>query len=115
MVGARRLTELGYGELAGPVASHPVSCLLDPRRFPRGWEAILVAVADRRVDQRFVSIDERIDGMAERHPQYRDQLEAARAPAHDLEARLAVAAGIDDDELGRRLRTAWQRGEEDVA
>ena len=115
VVGARRLTELGYAELAGSVASHPVSCLLDPLRFPRGWEAILVAIADRRVDQRFVSIDERIDGMAERHPQYRDQLQAARAPAHALEASLAVAAGLDYEELGQRLRAAWQRGEEDVA
>src|SRR5438445_2053165 len=108
VVGARRLTELGYGELAGPVASHPVSCLLDPVRFPRGWEAILVAVADRRVDQRFVTIDQRIDGMAERYPRYRDQLEAARAPAHALEASLALAAGLDGEELAERLRAAWQ-------
>jgi putative nucleotidyltransferase with HDIG domain len=112
VVGARRLTELGYAELAGPVASHPVSCLLDAQRFPRGWPAILVAVADRRVDQRFVTIDERIDGMAQRYPQYREQLEAARGPAHALEASLAAAAGLSDEELAEKLRAAWEQQEE---
>jgi hypothetical protein len=106
------LTELGYAELAGPVASHPVSCLLDAQRFPRGWPAILVAVADRRVDQRFVTIDERIDGMAQRYPQYREQLEAARGPAHALEASLAAAAGLSDEELAEKLRAAWDHREE---
>jgi hypothetical protein len=113
VVGARRLTELGYGELAGPVASHPVSCLLDPQRFPHGWPAILVAIADRRVDERFVTIDQRIDGMAGRYPHYRDQLEATRGPAHALEASLAAAAGLSEEELADRLRAAWQDGEED--
>jgi putative nucleotidyltransferase with HDIG domain len=112
VVGARRLTELGYAELAGPVASHPVSCLLDPARFPQGWEAILVAIADRRVDQRFVTIDERIDGMARRYAQYREQLEATRGPAHALEASLAAAAGLSDEELAERLRAAWEQQEE---
>jgi len=113
VVGARRLTELGYGELAGPVASHPVSCLLDPLRFPQGWEAILVAIADRRVDQEFVTIDERIDGMSRRYPQYGDQLEATRGPAHAMEATLAAATRLSDEALADRLRAAWQRREEE--
>ena len=112
-MGARRLTELGYGELAGPVASHPVSCLLDPLRFPQGWEAILVAIADRRVDQEFVTIDERIDGMSRRYPQYGDQLEATRGPAHAMEATLAAATRLSDEALADRLRAAWQRREEE--
>jgi hypothetical protein len=95
------------------VASHPVSCLIDQERFPRGWAAVLVAIADRRVDQRFVTIDERIDGMASRYPQYREQLEACRAPAHALEASLADAAGMSAEQLGDALRAAWERGEED--
>jgi hypothetical protein len=106
------LTELGYGELAGPVASHPVSCLLDAQRFPRGWPPILVAIADRRVDQRFVTIDERIDDMGRRYPQYREQLDAARGPAHALEASLAAAAGLSDEELAEKLRAAWEQQEE---
>jgi hypothetical protein len=94
------------------VASHPVSCLIDPERFPRGWSAVLVAIADRRVDQTFVTIDERIDGMAGRYPQYREQLEACRAPAHALEASLAKALGMSTDHLGDALREAWKAGEE---
>ena len=112
LVGARRLTELGYGELAGPVASHPVSCLLDPERFPSGWPAVLVAIADRHVGQRFVSVDERIDGMARRYPQYREQLEACRAPAHALEASLADALGMSGEQLVSALRDAWEHGDE---
>jgi hypothetical protein len=104
--------ELGYAELAGPVASHPVSCLLDARRFPRGWPAILVAIADRRVDQRFVTIDQRIAGIARRYPRYREHLEAARGPAHALEASLATAAGLSDEELAQKLRAAWEQREE---
>jgi len=114
VVGARQLTELGYGELAGPVASHPVSCLLDPLRFPQGWEAILVAIADRRVDQEFVTIDQRIDGMARRYPQYGDQLQSVRGAAHAMEASLASATGLSDEALADRLRAAWQRPEEEA-
>ena len=110
MVGARWLTELGYPELGAAVASHPVSCLLDPERAPRDWASKLVAIADRRFDQRFVSVDQRIDGMAERYPEYRIELDAARAPAHALEAELARALGLSLTELDGALRAAGNRG-----
>src|SRR5688500_3193165 len=42
-VAADQLTEMGFAELAAPVASHPVTCLLDDRCFPRGWPSVLVA------------------------------------------------------------------------
>ena len=54
---------MGFEELAAPVASHPVTCLLDDRCFPRGWPSVIVAVADRHVAQAFLTIDERIDEM----------------------------------------------------
>jgi putative nucleotidyltransferase with HDIG domain len=79
-LGAQWLAERGYPELAGPIASHPINCLLDPSRVPRGWASVAVAVADRHVAQRFVSIDQRIDDQARRHPDYRAELDAARAP-----------------------------------
>ena len=78
VVGAGWLVERGYAELAEPVASHPIACLLDPARAPRGWPSVIVAVADRHVAQRFLSIDERIDDMAQRYPRYRASLEGAR-------------------------------------
>ena len=107
VVGARRLEAAGYPELAMPVASHPVSCLLDDDRFPRGWPSVVVAVADRHVAQAFMTVDERLDDMIERHPEHRKSIEAARRPAHALEAELAEAAGLAVPELVDRLRTAW--------
>jgi putative nucleotidyltransferase with HDIG domain len=110
VVGARWLTEMGFAELAPPVASHPVSCLLDEARFPRGWPSVIVSVADRHVAQSFLTIDQRIDEMTGRYPQYRSELSAARRPAHALAAELAEAAGIGIDELVAHLRAAWEAG-----
>lgn len=101
---------MGYPELAAPVASHPVTCLLDDRCFPRGWPSVLVSVADRHVAQAFLTIDERIDDMQQRHPEYAEDLDAARRPAHALEVELAEAAGVDVAALVARLRAAWQAG-----
>lgn len=108
VVGAERLTAMGHGELAPAVASHPVTALNDEARFPRGWPSVLVSVADRHVADAFVTTDQRIDDLASRHPQYRASLEAARRPAHALEAEVAGAAGLSVDELDVRLRAAWE-------
>lgn len=110
LVGARWMAERGFPELAEPIASHPIGCLLDPSRTPRGWDSVAVAVADRHVAQEFVSIDERIDGQARRYPDYRADLELARAPAHAMQHDLAAAAGLTVDELEARLRAAWDEG-----
>jgi len=110
IVGARRLEALGYPELAMPVASHPITCLLDDDRFPIGWPSVLVAIADRHVAQEFVTIDERLNDMQRRHPEYAASIEVARRPAHALEAELAEAVGLSVDELVARLRAAWEAG-----
>ncbi len=108
IVGAAELERMGYPELAMPVASHPVNCLLDDDRFPRGWPSVLVAIADRHVAQEFVTIDQRLDGMASRHPEYRASIEAARRPAHALERELAETLGRSTEALVERLRAAWE-------
>lgn len=110
LLAGRWVTERGWPELAGPIASHPIFCLLDPSRAPQGWAARAVAVADRHVAQRFVSIEERIDEQAARYPEFRAELDASRAPAHAMEAELATAAGLSMDELVARLRNAWDAG-----
>jgi putative nucleotidyltransferase with HDIG domain len=110
LVGAAELDRLGYPELGPPVASHPVTCLLDESRFPRGWPSVLVAIADRHVNQSFVTIDERIDDQARRHPEYAASLDAARSPAHALEAELAEVTGLTLPDLVARLRDAWEAG-----
>jgi len=109
------MTERGYPELAELIASHPISCLLDPSRAPRGWAAKAVAVADRHVAQTFLSIDERIDDQARRYPDFRVDLDAARALAHVMEAELAAAAGISVGDLVHRLRIAWEATETSAA
>jgi putative nucleotidyltransferase with HDIG domain len=110
VVGARRLEAAGYEELAMPVASHPISALLDEARHPIGWPSVLVAVADRHVAQEFVTVDERLDDMKQRHPQYAAQIESARRPAHALEEQLAEVTGLTVDALVDRLRAAWEAG-----
>ncbi len=110
IVGARRLEEAGYPELAMPVASHPVSCLLDDDRYPIGWPSVIVAVADRHVGQEFMTVDERLDDMKQRHPEYAAEIESARRPAHALEAQVAEGIGMSVDGLVERLRAAWKAG-----
>jgi hypothetical protein len=68
---------------------------------------VAVAVADRHVAQGFVSIDERIDDLTRRYPDFRTDLEAARRPAQAMQADLAAAAGLSVDELEARLQRAW--------
>jgi putative nucleotidyltransferase with HDIG domain len=108
--GAVLLERLGHPELAMPVACHPVACLLDDDRFPRGWPSVLVAVADRHVAQCFMSIEERLADMAQRHPEHRVSILATRRPAEALELQVAEAAGLEPAELVERLRTAWAAG-----
>ena len=110
IVGARRLEAAGHEELAMPVASHPITALLDVDRFPIGWPSVLVAVADRHVAQAFLTVDERLDDMKLRHPEHAESIDAARRPAHALEAEVADAADLTVDELVIRLRAAWEAG-----
>ncbi|MEP7041071.1 MAG: HDIG domain-containing metalloprotein [Chloroflexota bacterium] len=107
LMAARWMAERGFAELSEPIASHPILCLLDPSRAPRGWASVAVAVADRRVAQGFVSIDQRIDDLERRYPEVRADLEAARAPAHAMQGELATAAGLSSDELEARLAAVW--------
>jgi putative nucleotidyltransferase with HDIG domain len=108
LTGAAMLETMGFGELAPAVAGHPVSALLDDRRFPRGWPSVVVSVADKHVAQNFLTIDERLDDMSERYPQYRAEINAARRPAHALEQELADAIGVPVEDLVDGLRLAWQ-------
>ena len=107
VLAARWLTERGYPELAEPIASHPIGCLSDPARSPRGWASVALAVADRHVAQGFVSIEERIDDQARRYPEFRAALDIARGRAHAMQSDLAAAAGLSVEALEARLRAAW--------
>ena len=110
ILGARWLSDMGYTELAIPVASHPLACLLDEERYPIGWPSVLVSLADKHVAQCFVTIDQRLDDMAQRYPEHRGEIDSARRPAHALEDELAEALGISSVEVVELLRAAWQAG-----
>jgi hypothetical protein len=62
------------------------------------------------VAQDFVTVDERLDDMKLRHPEYAASIETARRPAHALEAQVAEATGLTVDALVERLRAAWEGG-----
>jgi putative nucleotidyltransferase with HDIG domain len=109
-VGARLLREMGFGALAPPIASHTIEAVLDERWFPRGWPSVLLWVADKHVAQSFMTIDERLDDMAQRYPRYRADIEAARPWAHRLEREVAEGTGLAVSDLVERLRSAWEAG-----
>ncbi|MEO5985788.1 MAG: hypothetical protein ABIW50_02875 [Candidatus Limnocylindria bacterium] len=48
--------------------------------------------------------------MKERHPWHAETIDAARRPAHALEAELAEVVGLPVDDLVERLRGAWEAG-----
>lgn len=104
--GARWLDDHGYGELAGPVAAHPITRLTDPQRYRR-WAAFsnsesrVVAYADKRGEQRVGSLAARLDDMEQRHPEHLASLRAARRRAERLEREVCEAAGIDPAEVRR--------------
>jgi hypothetical protein len=102
------LERRGYSELATAAAGHPVTRLLrdDPGGDPNApLEALIVAYADKRVDQRLVPMDRRFDGWQRRYPDAwsRVQIQRVRVRAERLERRVCRAAGIVPAEV-RRLR-----------
>lgn len=111
LVAAQWMVDLGWEELAMPIASHLLAALLDEERYPRGWPSVIVSIADRHVSQEFMAVDERIDDMARRHPEFGEEIERSRPRAHALEAELAEVVGLQMDELVERLRAAWEAGE----
>ena len=109
-VGAEWLARRGYGELAPAVADHPGTTLSMPERRERwlaraGWEARVVAYADRRADLRLVSATARLDDMVRRHPEHRASISRARPHVSALEQEICSAAGIRAGDV-RRLRWA---------
>ena len=103
---------MGFEELTAPVASHPVTCLLDDRCFPRGWPSVIVSVADRHVAQAFMTIDERIDDMKRAPPGVRRPTSTRRGGRPmPWRRELGEAAGLSSPTTwSTRLRAAWQAG-----
>jgi len=113
------LVARGHSELAGPVATHPVTRLRDGDWFER-WlvdarpEDRIVAYADKRAGQRLGPLDARFAQWRRRHPPTDDgrggwneaQLEAIRDRAGRLEAIVCAAAGVAPRDVRRLHWTA---------
>jgi HD superfamily phosphodiesterase len=101
------LTARGHGELAGAVAGHPVTRLLDDAFDPAGiaLEAAVVAYADKRVEQRLVPMAFRFAGWRRRYPGSWSSEQGRRAldRARRLEDRVCRAAKVRPEQV-RRLR-----------
>lgn len=112
--GARWLIELGFEELAPAVESHPVGRLNDAPY--EAWvrsttiEQRIVAYADKRAQQRLVTLDRRFARWARRHPENAELLMVARERATLLEAEICDLAGVSPDMVARnRWATAQLR------
>jgi putative nucleotidyltransferase with HDIG domain len=104
--GAQWLTERGYAELAPAVDSHPVGRLTDQPY--EDWvrsttlEQRMVAYADKRAQQRLVTLDQRFGRWYRRHPASAGKLAIARERAGLLEAEMCALAGVSPLDVGRR-------------
>jgi HD superfamily phosphohydrolase len=102
--GAAWLEREGHGELAAAVAAHPL------QRLSGGYEGWaqglglaerIVAYADKRVAQDLVTVDERLDDMARRHPRHEAAIRAARPAVERLEQEICAACGLRPMEVRR--------------
>jgi putative nucleotidyltransferase with HDIG domain len=110
--GAAWLAAAGFAELGPAVAAHPVTRLGDDRHY-RAWRARasfeerLVAYADKRVEQRAVSLAQRFTGWRRRYPEHVARTDVAEHRAVALEREVCALAGIAPTEV-RRLRWVWR-------
>ncbi|MCY7418924.1 MAG: DNA internalization-related competence protein ComEC/Rec2, partial [Chloroflexi bacterium] len=103
--GARWLVERDFAELAPAVATHPAGRLTEMSYADWGGtttiEQRLVAYADKRAQQRLVSLDQRYARWTRRHPEQQPLLVVSRARAAQLEAEICGLAGIGPEDVAR--------------
>lgn len=101
------LTARGHGELAGAIAAHPVTRLVDVGAdrwlASAALEELLVAYADKRAGQRVEPLATRFAGWRRRHPDGWSAAEDARARrrAERLEALVCARAAVEPPAVGR--------------
>jgi putative nucleotidyltransferase with HDIG domain len=108
--GARWLEQQGYPELAPAVDTHPVGRLAEQPYA--AWiaattlEQRLVAYADKRAQQRVVTLDARFARWRRKHPEMEQELAISRERAGELETEVCRLAGITPDQV---QRARWAR------
>lgn len=98
------LRDEGLAELAELARRHPVYAPADPALVPRHLAERIVYYADRRGDRHVVSLEERIAGQAERHPDHAHQIRAQLAAARAIERLVFTGLPFGPDELAERVR-----------
>lgn len=103
-VSAEWLRGRGYaGKVTRPVMVHGLDSLSSDRFHPATWEEKVVTLSDKLVEDRFVGLSKRIDGLKRRHPEAADVIECSEPQLRRIEAEVARACGVTPEELGRHL------------
>jgi putative nucleotidyltransferase with HDIG domain len=106
--GAQWLREHGYDEIAGAVATHPVTLLADDEHYSI-WsrdatvEERLVSYADKRATSDLVPMEDRFARWIKKHGD-NDFMRVAIERARILEREVCAAAGVAPEEV---VRTRW--------
>ena len=93
-VGASLMREYGQPALAEIARRHMIR-LAETDKEPRTWEEKLVHFADRLADgPRLVTLDERLNALAQRYPHNADVMRSQRDYEASLQAEICSAAGL---------------------
>lgn len=101
------LLERGETELAEIASRHMVFASADYPRRPLTWEQKLVNYADKLAEgSRLASLEERLEALKERYPQFVEQLDQSGPLLHALQAEICARLGVAPTVLVDRLREA---------
>ncbi len=106
-VAASLLRERWQAELAEISRRHIIYAILNDENAPRTWEEKVVYFADKLAEGgRLVGVEERLQGLQNRHHLEAAQIEAVRQPVLALGDEIAAAAGIKPVDLVHQLSNA---------
>ncbi len=106
--GVRLLTELGYGEVADMVRTHPLHAILDPRRAPKSLDEKILYLADKMTKYEVISVDERFRLWEAEHItlEEREILHAAYPKAKQIEMEISALMGMKTEEMIKTCKNA---------
>ncbi len=85
-IGYSILLKHGYKEVAEVIRTHSLHCILDSKNKPKTWEEKLLYYCDKRVmENKVVSLRERLADLKKRYPKYRESIKKAEPLVYRLE------------------------------
>jgi len=109
---ARLLHTREQPELAEIAYRHLLFCLIDDARRPQTWEQKVVYFADKLIEKsQLASLDERLQGLRERYPNHRQEIDTMIPALLELQDEICQAIDILPDELLPCLNNALLGGE----